>query len=102
MKKIILLLLAFFPITASAQPVLDDAYYNNLRKACKNNSWFNAVDSCCESSVDTMESLKAIQHDPILTVECPEGYTKNMLKCESSYQWCEPMEKKAEPKEETK
>ena len=104
MKKKFLLLAMLFPLTAAAQPVLDDAYYNKLRTACRSSStsWFDDVDNCCQTSVDTMQTHKAFQLDPALTVECPEGYAKNMLKCASTYQWCEPTEAKQEPKAKTK
>ena len=93
MKKLVTIFLVLVPFIALAQPVLDKAYYNKLRSGCRNNTWTgNNIDECCQSSVDAMESSKGIMLDPVLTVECPEGYTKNMMKCPSSYQWCEPNE----------
>jgi hypothetical protein len=113
MKKLVTIFLVLVPLTSAAQPILDKAYYNKLRSGCRNNTWTGAdMDGCCQSSVDAMEARKGIQHDPVLTVECPEGYSKNMMKCASTYQWCEPLESNsiystpeetnAAPKAETK
>lgn len=47
-------------------------------------------DSCC------LASLNAIGKDNFELADesgnCPEGFKKNMLRCESSLQWCEPVQ----------
>lgn len=54
-------------------------YYDRLQAKCD--------DGCCEASVNAMRQTRAkIQ----MTGGCGANETADMLKCESSYRWCEP------------
>ena len=66
-------------------------YYRLLEKEC------GRLDSCCKNSVDRMRNngtRRAIGN------ACPEGYSRDMLRCESSYAWCVPDRPAEEPKDE--
>lgn len=58
-------------------------YYKELAEQCMGKTSY----SCCMSSVRSME-----QGDYKIEPEtgCPDGFQRNMLKCESSFKWCEP------------
>ena len=57
-------------------------YYDLLEKKCD--------DSCCLSSSKRMRANNYKKADK--NGKCPEGFYMDMLKCVTSYQWCEPME----------
>jgi len=58
------------------------SYYTNLREVCREKS----DENCCLVSVNAMESNYA----KIAPKEgCPDGYRREMLKCMSSFAWCE-------------
>lgn len=59
------------------------SYYDELSQKCSG-------DNCCLNSVKRMESKKAIVSS---NGECPDGYKADMLRCISSYKWCEPLKK---------
>jgi hypothetical protein len=54
--------------------------YKAMRRAC-------AGDGCCLASVESMERNQGILAN---AEACPKGMSPNMLKCVSSYRWCEP------------
>lgn len=54
-------------------------YYNNLKSQCEGSS-------CCISSVESMEEAWYSEAE---WWNCPSWYNLNMLKCETSYKWCE-------------
>jgi hypothetical protein len=64
------------PTEIIEKPTAD--YFKNLRAQCNE-------ESCCLSSVDTMEQkwYKEAADD-----KCPAGYDTDLLKCEWSYKWC--------------
>jgi hypothetical protein len=53
-------------------------YYAQLDDACQ--------DDCCRSSVDTMRRDHALAQP---ADGCPAGESAEMLRCASSYRWCE-------------
>lgn len=55
------------------------AYYQTLRTHCNE-------DSCCLASVQAMEKGG---FEEAKDGECPEGVSKNMMKCITSLKWCE-------------
>jgi len=59
-------------------------YYNVLEKKCDN-------DKCCLASLKRMRANNHKKADE--NGNCPEGFFMNGLKCKTSYQWCEPIEK---------
>ena len=59
-------------------------YYNLLEKKCNG-------DNCCLSSFKTMRDNNYKEADK--NGKCPEGFFMNMMKCITSYQWCEPIKK---------
>ena len=67
-------------IPSSPNPDLTPSYYQTLRNQCKGNN-------CCLSSVKSMEdnSYKLTE-----TGECPPGFTRSLLRCLDSLQWCQP------------
>jgi hypothetical protein len=67
------------------------AEYQTLAEGCLDKGSFN----CCMSSVRRMANGKYVQAGAFknLVYECPEGYTANMLRCEDTYVWCEPVKK---------
>ncbi|MCK5084359.1 MAG: hypothetical protein KAQ64_01780 [Candidatus Pacebacteria bacterium] len=58
-------------------------YYDILGKKCNG-------DGCCLSSLETMReyNYKEVHENK----KCPEGFNKIMMRCLTSYQWCEPVE----------
>lgn len=60
----------------------DASYYKNLRSQCEN----EGSQSCCIASVDTMETSWYKEAENWV---CPNWYSKDLLKCASSYSWCE-------------
>lgn len=64
------------------------AAYQALGEGCLTRGSFN----CCMSSVRQMANGKYIEAGAPKdgAYQCPDGYTGNMLKCESTYVWCEP------------
>ena len=60
-------------------------YYNLLEKKCNG-------DNCCLSSLKTMRANNYKEADK--NGNCPEGFFMNMMKCITSYQWCEPIGEK--------
>lgn len=71
-----------FPMVAPlAYGETENVDYDRLLKQC------DIGTGCCKASVDRMRASNAI----LKTAEkCPSGYIPNMLKCITSYQWCEP------------
>lgn len=55
--------------------------YEVLLKRCNGNS-------CCEASARKIKQIKgfALKNN----TSCPKGYRRNLMKCRSSYSWCEP------------
>jgi hypothetical protein len=67
------------------------AEYQNLGKQCLKNDDFD----CCMYSVINMaekhyQQAKYITDLSHLDEACPNGMMRNMFKCPSSFQWCEP------------
>ncbi len=58
--------------------------YPELIKRCNENS-------CCVSSAKHIQQNKGFVLKEDAT--CPENYQRDMLKCISSYKWCEPVKK---------
>lgn len=56
-------------------------YYQQLADQCKGSS-------CCLSSVDSMYRTNATLSPP---KGCPSDTQGNMLRCEDSFKWCEPV-----------
>ena len=83
MKKTILLLVLaplLFGAACNFDNSADKKYYETLKKDCNG-------DSCCLTSVETME-LNGYKLLP--DAGCPEGQVQNIYRCPTSYQWCEP------------
>lgn len=59
-------------------------YYDVLEKRCDG-------DGCCLASLKAMKDNNYKEADK--NGKCPEGFNGNMMKCITSYQWCESMEK---------
>jgi hypothetical protein len=55
-------------------------YYELLKDGCDN-------ESCCLSAVKYMEDGGFTEAKD---GNCPDGFNSNMLRCISSYKWCEP------------
>ena len=71
-----LVFIGYFQYQAKNQTAnLDDAYYDVLRQSCGENT-------CCLSSVETMQSSKSAVFD-----EYCKG-VKNQLRCAGSVAWC--------------
>ena len=58
-------------------------YYDVLEEKCNG-------DNCCLSSLKHMRNNNYKKADE--NEECPEGFNRSMMRCITSYQWCEPME----------
>jgi len=58
-------------------------YYDTLGKRCTG-------DSCCLSSLKYMKENNYKEADK--NYKCPDGFEAGGLRCESSLQWCEPIE----------
>lgn len=58
-------------------------YYGVLEKKCNDNS-------CCLASLRVMRENNYKEANE--NSKCPEGFNGNMMRCITSYQWCEPME----------
>lgn len=60
------------------------SYYQKLAKGCQ--------DGCCLTSVEQMAltNSQLAPGDTLGESGCPEGTTPNMLKCPTSYRWCDP------------
>ena len=56
-------------------------YYDVLEKKC--------ADNCCMSSLKTMRANNYKEADK--NGKCSEGYSMDMMKCVTSYQWCVPI-----------
>ncbi len=79
-------------VYAQEKNFLQQRYYQALQDECQTQQSV----SCCEASVDRMEK-GGFQRDISGLTEnygCPPGYNANMLRCFSSYRWCEPVESK--------
>jgi len=57
------------------------AYYQKLNKQCR----LTPNVGCCMASVRSMQATHSVA---IADGQCPEGFSRNMLKCPTSYQWC--------------
>jgi hypothetical protein len=66
-------------------------YYEILKEGCDN-------EGCCLSSVKFMEEGNFTEAKD---GSCPDGFKSNMLRCISSYKWCEPEVEGLSKKEET-
>ncbi len=85
------LVFAAFIILVPLEPVLyQDTYYGKLKAACP--------DGCCESSVKQMETGG---YHLARGKTCPAGFSRNTLKCPTSYGWCEPQGVETGPKNTT-
>ncbi len=73
------------PIHQSEIENTTKTYYEDFRKKCRESS-------CCLSSVDRAERFSSLIYevDGLSNVDCPDGFTSNMLKCVGSYKWCSP------------
>jgi len=60
----------------------EENYYDVLEKKC-------ADDSCCVSSLKTMRTNSYKEADK--NGKCSDGFNMNMMRCVTSYQWCEPI-----------
>jgi hydroxylamine reductase (hybrid-cluster protein) len=85
MKKLSYLIIVFF--IGCKNGTYSDTYYTNLAKKCKTDSKISSV-NCCLASVNYMQKgrFKLIPQ----SLQCPEGYRKNMFMCIDTYVWCEP------------
>ena len=75
-------------------------YYQNLAEKCKESKELGISRSsfnCCLKSVKTMAEgnfkLPYLPYPGEVSPksECSEGFGINMLRCEGSYDWCEPV-----------
>jgi len=57
--------------------------YQNLAQQCKNGIGLE----CCLASVEVM---KASNYQLTSAGKCPDGYKTNIMRCQESYQWCQP------------
>ncbi|HOW36717.1 MAG TPA: hypothetical protein PLK34_00495 [Candidatus Pacearchaeota archaeon] len=82
---ILLSFLIFIAFFQSSDDLGSSGYYQDLLKRCELNGEY---DPCCLSSWERME-----KRGYLLAPEtgCPLGYIPNMLKCFSSFRWCEPI-----------
>ena len=64
-------------------------YYDRLTKECKN----KGSENCCLASAKVM---KAGNYTLVPKEGCPAGYQPNMMRCEDSYTWCEPIKNTSE------
>ncbi|HBR15818.1 MAG TPA: hypothetical protein DD723_09830 [Candidatus Omnitrophica bacterium] len=65
-------------------PAMPSEYYQGLSKECAKG------DGCCQQSVNHMSKHQY----PVMPEEgCPEGFQQNLLRCITSYTWCEPIKK---------
>ena len=69
---------------AECPVVAEKDYYQVLEDKCNGSS-------CCLSSVQRMRENNYKESDEYRN--CPEGFMGNMLRCESSLKWCEPIKK---------
>lgn len=88
MKISLILVFTFFLASCIAgQPTstegVDVRNYKELLKRCNGNS-------CCESSARNMESAKGFLIKDYKSTQCTGEFRPNMLKCPTSYIWCEP------------
>lgn len=61
---------------------IDAKDYQELKQRCNEND-------CCEASVDSMKKSKGFAL--IKKASCPKTHRRNILKCQGSYEWCEPL-----------
>lgn len=66
-----------------------DSYYGVLARQCENKASFN----CCMASVRAMKNGNYKLSD---NNTCSDGFTQNMMKCISTFKWCEPINKSGE------
>ena len=57
-------------------------YYSKLSRDCP-----QADLQCCLTSVKAMELRN---YTVVPAAGCPQGFKPNMMRCPSSYQWCQP------------
>ena len=59
-------------------------YYEILKSEC------GKEDNCCLSSVEHMQknNYKLAERNWKRSLACQNGYSKNMMKCPTSYAWC--------------
>lgn len=69
-------------------------YYDILEKKCG-----DVYDSCCLSSLDIMRQGGYKEADE--NGNCPDGFEKNMQKCITTFQWCEPIKENCAKEGET-
>ena len=76
-------------------------YYQGLAENCKELKELGISRSstnCCLESVTRMAEgnfdliYLLYPGETILKPKCPEGFKANSLRCEGSYEWCEPVE----------
>ena len=63
----------------------DASYYQNLFKECESKNSF----SCCDNSLAQM-IVGNYKLEP--SEGCPTGTQRNLLKCEDTFVWCEPIQ----------
>lgn len=64
-------------------------YYDELASECKN----KGSENCCLASV---KAMKSGNYTLVPEQGCPCGYQPNMMRCEDSYTWCEPIKNTSE------